>query len=564
MRQKIFATQQMAKELQKEAIAIWSQGIHEEYLEGMEKDPVVSLLMTALAYQEYAADNELERLKEEIMDDFSQMLIPYELCHAVPASVLVQTAPEGKVGKIALGADQTFGLSENKFNFIPLLNTSVYQVALRSVVRMDARRWKVSLSFKEPVSDLSGFCFLVDNTNFKDLNVTVAGRPLSLIKPWDYANLPLSECFSIDSMLYNQSLAYDATATWFDMFAQHNKRLFVVDKFQSNVFPAREMDKLDLVFEFTGIQDDFVFDKTQLLLNCVLLVNATLRGATLSSSNPIVRISGNDGSQMESLLHLLRPSSEQLCRDMEFTVRRSATERFNVNSLLKLLHCLLDKYSTDYYAFMQVEHLKNGMEVGRLYQWLKNLTQYLEDDPHSFSSGVYLMMKKGRNVSNESKGLTVNYLTTNGSRVNNALSMNGSFNVPPGLSVADTHIIAEPVPGQDEVQGADALNSMAKYYMVTNNRLVTPADVKIFCYNELLRRYNLDASMVRQIIVKNHIRSERGHSGFETLVDIVLMNDTFVKRSFSDKITQAELLLQKMMEVRSATPYPVQVSIRIV
>ena len=564
MRQKIFATQQMAKELQKEAIAIWSQGIHEEYLEGMEKDPVVSLLMTALAYQEYAADNELERLKEEIMDDFSQMLIPYELCHAVPASVLVQTAPEGKVGKIALGTDQTFGLSENKFNFIPLLNTSVYQVALRSVVRMDARRWKVSLSFKEPVSDLSGFCFLVDNTNFKDLNVTVAGRPLSLIKPWDYANLPLSDCFSIDSMLYNQSLAYDATATWFDMFAQHNKRLFVVDKFQSNVFPVREMDKLDLVFEFTGIQDDFVFDKTQLLLNCVLLVNATLRGATLSSSNPIVRISGNDGSQMESLLHLLRPSSEQLCRDMEFTVRRSATERFNVNSLLKLLHCLLDKYSTDYYAFMQVEHLKNGMEVGRLYQWLKNLTQYLEDDSHSFSSGVYLMMKKGRNVSNESKSLTVNYLTTNGSRVNNALSMNGSFNVPPGLSVADTHIIAEPVPGQDEVQGADALNSMAKYYMVTNNRLVTPADVKIFCYNELLRRYNLDASMVRQIIVKNHIRSERGHSGFETLVDIVLMNDTFVKRSFSDKITQAELLLQKMMEVRSATPYPVQVSIRIV
>ena len=535
MRQKIFAMRQMAKELQKEAIAIWSQGIHEEYLEGMEKDPVVSLLMTALAYQEYAADNEQERLKEEIMDDFSQMLIPYELCHAVPASVLVQTAPEGKVGKIALGADQTFGLSENKFNFIPLLNTSVYQVALRSVVRMDARRWKVSLSFKEPVSDLSGFCFLVDNTNFKDLNVTVAGRPLSLIKPWDYANLPLSECFSIDSMLYNQSLAYDATATWFDMFAQHNKRLFVVDKFQSNVFPVREMDKLDLVFEFTGIQDDFVFDKTQLLLNCVLLVNATLRGATLSSSNPIVRISGNDGSQMESLLHLLRPSSEQLCRDMEFTVRRSATERFNVNSLLKLLHCLLDKYSTDYYAFMQVEHLKNGMEVERLYQWLKNLTQYLEDDPHSFSSGV-----------------------------NNALSMNGSFNVPPGLSVANTHIIAEPVPGQDEVQGADALNSMAKYYMVTNNRLVTPADVKIFCYNELLRRYNLDASMVRQIIVKNHIRSERGHSGFETLVDIVLMNDTFVKRSFSDKITQAELLLQKMMEVRSATPYPVQVSIRIV
>ena len=36
MRQKIFATQQMAMELQKEAIAIWRQGNHEEYMEGME------------------------------------------------------------------------------------------------------------------------------------------------------------------------------------------------------------------------------------------------------------------------------------------------------------------------------------------------------------------------------------------------------------------------------------------------------------------------------------------------------------------------------------------------
>lgn len=564
MRQKIFATQQMAKELQKEAIAIWSQGTHEEYLEGMEKDPVISLLMTALAYQDYAADHELERLKTEVMDDFSQMLIPYELCHAVPASVLVQTVPEAKIGKIALGAGQTFGLSENKYSFIPLLNTSVYQVALRSVVRMDARRWKVSLSFKEPVTDLAGFCFLVNNSKFKDLNVTVGGRPLSLIKPWDYANLPLSDCFSIDSMLYNQSLAYDASATWFDMFAQHDKRLFVVDHFQPNGLFGREMDKLDLVFEFTGIQDDFVFDKTQLLLNCVLLVNATLRGTTLSSSNPIARISGYDGNQSESLLHLLRPSSEQLFSNMEFTVRRSATERFNVNSLLKLLHCLLDKYSTDYYAFMQVERLKNGMEVSRLYQWLKNLTQYLEEVPQAFSSGVYLMMKKRRDISNEAQSLNVSYLTTNGSQVNGVLSMHSSFSVPVGLSVQETRVIAEPVPGQDEVQGADVLNSMTKYYMVTNNRLVTPADVKIFCYNELLRRYNLDSSMVRQIVVKNLVHSERGHSGFETLVDIALQNDTFVKRSFADKSIQAEVVLQKMIEVRSASPYPVQVTIRIV
>ena len=70
MRQKIFGTQQIAKELEKEAIAIWRQGNHDEYLEGIEKDPVISLLMTALAYQEYAADYEMERLKTEVLEDF--------------------------------------------------------------------------------------------------------------------------------------------------------------------------------------------------------------------------------------------------------------------------------------------------------------------------------------------------------------------------------------------------------------------------------------------------------------------------------------------------------------
>ena len=144
------------------------------------------------------------------------------------------------------------------------------------------------------------------------------------------------------------------------------------------------------------------------------------------------------------------------------------------------------------------------------------------------------------------------------------LTHNSSFNVPVGLSMSETKVVSDPIAGCDEAQGNDVLNSMSQYYMVTGNRLVTPADVKIFCYNELLRRYHLDSSMVKQLDVRYQLHSERGHSGFETNVNIVLIDDMFVKRSFSDKIIQAELILQKMIEVRSATPYPVQVSIRLV
>ena len=563
MRKKIFATGELAKELQKEAIAIWRMGSNEEYFEGVENDPVVSLLITALAYQEYTADNELSRLKNEVLEDFSRMLIPYELCGAKPASALIQTRTEEGVNKVSLHSSTPFSLGENKFHFMPLLDTTVYNAKVESVVRLDARRWKVSINFKEEISSLEGFSFIVNNHKFKDLNISLGGKQISLVKPWHYANLPLSNCFSVDSMLYNETLAYDASTTWFDLFSQQNKRMFVVEKYTSDDIFTCPVDKIDLVFEFMGITDDFVFDKSQLIINTVLLVNTSLKTATLSVSNPIVRIADEE-EQTDKLLHLMRPSSEQMYKNISFTLRRSAIERFNVDSLLKLLHCLIDKYSTDYYAFMQIDRLKNGLEVNRLYQWLVNLAKYLEESPIAMSSGVYLLLKKSKETLLEDESLTLQYLTTQGAAVNQYLSTRSVFNVPVGLSVQGTTMVAEPVLGQDEAVGSDVQNSMSKYYMVTNNRLVTPADIKIFCYNELLRRYNIDSSIIRNIVVKNAIHSERGHCGFETKVEILMIDDMFVKRSLSGKINEVELTLQKMIEVRSSFTYPVQVNIRIV
>lgn len=562
MRQKLFATGQMAKDLQKEAMAIYRQSNNEEYFEGMENDPVISLLMTALAYQEYAADNELSRLKSEVFEDFSRMLIPYDLCHANPASVLVKTSTDDGVNTVQLHAGMSFSLSENRFNFMPLLESTVYNANVTSVVRLDARRWKVSLNFKEEISSLDGFSFLVDNLNFKDLNITINGNQIPLVKPWDYANLPLSSCFSIDTMLYNNTLAYDASNTWFDLFAQQNKRMFIVGKTEK--FFTRAADNVELVFEFMGLNEDFTFDKSQLHINTVLLVNTTLRNATISVNNPIVRIAEGEGDAPEKLLHLMRPSSEQMYKNISFTLRRSAMERFNMDSLLKLLHCLIDKYSTDYYAFMQIDRLKNGMEVNRLYQWLISLTKYLEESSMPMSSGVYLLLKKGKEAIMEDESLTLQYLTTQGATVNLYLSTNSTFNAPVGLSNKRTSVVAEPVMGVDEAVGVDVQNSISRYYMVTGNRLVTPADIKIFCFNELLRRYNIDSSIVQSILVKNSILSERGHCGFQTIVEIEIADDIFVRRSLMNQLPQVELLMQKMIEVRSCSPYPVQVKISIV
>ena len=556
MRQKIYATQQMAEELMKEAIAIWKQGNQAEHLEGIDKDPVVSLLMTALAYQEYIAEGELERLKAEVLDDFAQMLIPYELTHAVPASTIIQTSTEENVAEIELGSQNAFQIGGSGCSFIPLLKTKIFNASVKSIERLDARRWRVTLNFKEPVTSLGGLAFMVENERFKDLEVTLNGRRVELVKPWQYANLPLADCFSIDTQLYNTTLAFDAGATWFDLFAQHNKRMFVVERWQEE--PLKQAnDSLNLIFEFKGIGADFSFDKTKLLLNTTILVNVAQRSVRLSSEKPIAHIASN-----EQMLHLLRPSADQIFGgNTPFIIRRAATQRFNVNALLRLLHCIIDKYSTDYYAFMQVERARNGLDGARLYQWLKTLVKYVEEVPGAFTSGMYLMLKKTEG--HEEDSLHINYLTTQGSVANSILDGGRITGVPTGLSLTDTRMMGEYLPGHDEVQGADAQHSLSRYFLITGNRLVTPADLKIFCYNEMLLRYNIASSQIKNITVRNNISCDPENCGFETEVLIMLVDDIFVQRSFADKIPQAEIVLQKMMEVRSASMYPIRLQIII-
>lgn len=51
MKQTIFETRQRAEELLREAINIWQQSDDNDKLEGLENDPILKLMITALAYQ---------------------------------------------------------------------------------------------------------------------------------------------------------------------------------------------------------------------------------------------------------------------------------------------------------------------------------------------------------------------------------------------------------------------------------------------------------------------------------------------------------------------------------
>ena len=413
---------------------------------------------------------------------------------------------------------------------------------------------------------------------------------LPLIRPWDYSELPLQNCFGLDTILYNRSQTYEASATCLDLFARQNVRLFVIGRQgdretgrqgdretrrqgdreagrlgNGGMLPT-ETDGVDLIFEFTGISDRFVFDKQHFSLNPIVLVNAQMHQTTLSGGTPIVRVAGYDKDEDHvnlQFLHAVRPSEEQLYGNSLVEVRRVAADRFNQGRLVRLLNSLIARYHSDFYAFQGLQGFSGDKTMQALQETLMRLMEITKKDQLRQVPGVYLLLRNRRLIESGKGSLDVSYLTTAGAGVNGSLHADSTFTVPGGLSGAQTRQIANPVMGRDETTEEAALASLSRYYIATNDRIVTPADIKLFCYNELLTRYGIVRDMVKSLTVNRRQQMDRHGCGYEIVVEIVLADNPFVRRSFAEKASRVEILMQKMIEVRSTNIYPVVVTLRI-
>lgn len=569
MKQTIFETKQRADELLRNAIEIWQKSDQSDFLDGLEKDPVFSLLITALAYQANETESELEQYKSDVLNDFASMLTPYEENHAIPATTIVETSLSSRLSEMELDADQVFRLKDSEVTFIPLLRTRILNVSINSVVRLDGRRWKVALAFKSPVSDLSGFCFAIKDKNFRDVTVTVNGQVLPLVKPWNISNLPLSSCFDIDTVVYNNSQSFMASPLCMDLFVCQNVRMFCIQKHPAAKILSGETYNIDMIFEFRGVSDEFVLDKENLSLNTVLLVNAEQQTITLSSADPIARVAGYNTQMADKtiygrqFLHLIRPSDDQLYGNLPVEVRRVAADRFNQGTLVRLLNNLINKYYSDYYAFQNIQDVANDKLIGSLTEILSRLQNAAKRDEARSVPGVYLMLRPTRNSFSQHTTLDVSYVTTLGAAVNPLLNESSVFIPPTGLVTESTRQISNPMMGVDEIRDVRNDAILRRYITVTHDRLVTPADLKLFCYHELQVRYGIERNMVETITINHRQQYESRLSGYEILVEITLTGNPFIKRGFAEKVPLAEVMLQEMMLVRSANIYPIKVKINI-
>lgn len=534
----------------RKALSIWRQSDNGESLEGMENDPVFKLMLTVLAHESNDMDAEINKFRQGIYEEFSELMIPYGIGGAMPATAAVTLMPPNGIPEIRLTDSSNFYITGTSYSMIPLLETKALNLRPASLRRIDGRRWAMVLDFSSMVSDLSGWTFAIDGADFSGLRMFVRDREIPLVYPWNYSEMPYCKCFSLDGMLYNHTPVYDPENACMDLFARQNLRLFYVSGFKL----SQPVNRLELILEFEGVNSDFVFKSVNFIPNAVILVNAQCKDVTLDDNNPIFRIEDN-----KSLMHLIRPEDDQLFGNTKVNVRKLGGDRFNEASLLKLLRLLINRFNSDYYAFLSYKDRDIDETISKLQALVEKMSRSLEESAENKSTGTYLML--GGSSRKKQLSVTIHYVVTDADACNAHLNAGTSFTADTADSSSIKMIIA-PVPGFGELSDRQEMVELARYYMSCNDRIVTPADIKVFCYTILMTRFGIAREMIENIKV-SHVQDSSSPTGYSISVKVGLKKSSYI-RDFSARISSARIIIEKMLSVRSTGIYPIKFDLEII
>lgn len=552
----------------------------------IEYDPVIKLLMMALAHETNKIKDDISMFRENILEEFTEKVIPVSMVQPIPSFTVVQTSKAKNIQNNCYASEETPFIIErenentkpdartkirDKFTFIPLLRTRIVDARITSVQNAGINKYLVRLECGDPISDLSGISFYIANKEFSDVTVAIDDKMLPLIKADDYEKLPFSAWFSMESILTEKSLTFGTSEYWKDIVISNNIRFFIVDAYDtSKLNLARFGRNIDLVLEFTSPENDFRIDANDIKINCIPVVNVEKYTVTLSKDDPIKKISdeGYDLSMTDrgggaaapyrkQFLHLLAGSSPESERDT-FVLRRFGMERFNKKELLLQIKSIVNRFRSDYYAYLENDGLRDGEKIKKLSISLTDVLDEVKNEGEP-SYGIYLILSKKERDYEQNKRIEVSYLLTDGTLSNGIKTDASVRQVSSEFDKNATKLLMETQGGKDVQMDKETKKRIAQYYVLTKDRLFTKSDIRAFCYKELHLRYAIGRSSILKIDIRNKIESLSHETTRFIQVEIVLnqMQETIKNNNFSLMEDQ----LKKMIEIRSMNLYPVRVKV---
>lgn len=539
---------QTGKELLKTAIERWAQdGLLDSFDGGgslfgkgaekmdedairhnLEKDPVINLFMTALAHQTNLLKEQISNTQTALLNEFVRKTLPYELTRPTPSVSVLHVKMADSAEPSCLVDDSTFIQLENrsktkmrfkeleKFSFLPLLKTKILNASVSSVKRIDGNTFELTLSGNSIINNLSGMSLFFPHHTPVSLSLTLNGKTLPVVSINDCENLPLCDIFNVNHCVFNRALLYGATEHWIDKTSFLANKIFYIGDYEG------DNNTSALTLQMTIRQkENFSLTEQDVLINCFPIVNVEKGSVYLSAEEPIKRIATEKQTEGHGkkdapnvlstkkekvFLHLLA-SSEQTYQSEQISLRRFGAERYHVGEVVAQTNALIHRYSSDFHAFSAFADIDFDDKMNQLRILLNEIGHIVNDNRHA-SSGVYVMLQKHTPdfIGKSSPSIAVSYLLTDGVR-GNGITTDCTVKLPPILDEKESAILMTTSGGSDEITDEETLRTIAAYYNLSKDRLITKSDIKQFCYKELAYTYHIPKTEVRNISFQSIIQN---------------------------------------------------------
>ncbi len=533
------------KELRDKVFALWAQEGQWESnnpnspLYGMDKDPLLSLLITALAYQEYQIEYDIERFRTGMVSELEEQMLPYHLLKATPSVAMICTAKaQGNPARCLVGEDSSFTVLKETFqgryslNFRPLFESNIIGATVTSFTQLLDGRCKLTLEVTDDRTVLGGVGFLFRNMEFDELTMHYGDKEVPLISPWEYDRFPMNTDFSFWNLIYNKSLTFGTNEQWFDLWAETGVPYYMADPYTPIIL---SQGTVELTLDFEGLKSKNI-DVNNICINAFPVVNVNKRQFALTPSEPIVKIA-DDGDFFMNLVGEYDTVEEA----DKFILRRYGCERFGLSELLKLADTLQKKNSTDFYAYQSIPSLQDGDKMRKLRILLKDIIAAVKKNGTP-KTGVYALLKENAKVE---VSIPLTALYTDGAKGNEIEIGAPVLYAPSDFDLGQTRLLTRSSGGRDEVTNDDERKMLSHYYALTNDKIVTRSDLKSFCVKEL---YRYDIGSVNRIEVAND-------EGTRTLVAFVSEVNPGLD------LESIQLRLQRLIDIHSSGLMPVKVLI---
>ena len=536
--------EQHRRHIIKEAIEHWEE---KGELLNIEEDPVVKLFFSALAYQSYSILREIVAFKDKVVTEFRNKLIPYHLIKPFPAMSVIETcigknkdASVKPLTSFVVDEKCVFEFGKAKMPFAPLFKTTILDAGI-SEKQIDSSNntIQLTLSSNEIIEDFSGMSFYFEDSEMTpDVEISLNNQLLPVIKPDDFDNLPFIDWFQHHYHLSEDNqLQYWNYDYWLEFYVRKHIHICYIDAYNyrkikntstSPVFNIRFKSQLELQY----------FQNRSIRMNCLPVVNVQKHSVVLNNNDPVKKLSVDKSV----FLNLLAGENTQK-NENDFYIRHFGIERYTQEELLLRINDLFNRFISDYYAFIDIDDLKKGDKLENLYKDFRELWPVMMRNENRNYSGVYAILKLNKNLRYQYNNVTLDYLTTNCELANNIKEGEKAQATSEFLDKGKTVLLMDTTGGREEEYNEETLNRLARYNLLTKDRLVTVSDLKAFCYRELKNK-------IEDVTVRNTGKK----------IDIVIKLKDDDASDPSEKYCYETLLKQKI-KVRSLFSLPIVVNI---